>query len=58
MNILSNHQRIDNIEISGDKNMVILSWNSPYDSDSPSEEINYEIYSSIDNKNFELLKKY
>lgn len=38
--------------------MVILSWNSPYDSDSPSEEINYEIYSSIDNKNFELLKKY
>jgi len=49
-------ERIDNIEISGDKNMVILSWNSPYDPDSPSEEINYEIYSSIDNKNFELLE--
>ena len=49
-------EKIDNIEIEGDKNAIILSWTAPYDPDSPSEEINYEIYFSLDADNFELLE--
>ena len=48
-------EKIENIEVGGNKNTITLSWLAPYDPDSPVEEIEYEIYSSLDADNFESL---
>jgi len=51
-------EKIDDILVEGNKNTVTLSWEAPDDPDSPVEEINYQIYASLDGDNFELLDNF
>ncbi len=50
-------EKIEDIQIESFKNTVTLSWETPFDVDSSSEEINYEIYFSIDDADFKLLEE-
>jgi len=49
-------EKIENIEMESIRNTITLSWETPYDPDSSSEDISYEVYLSMNGADFNILE--